>query len=610
MLRPHPPFSVTEDETNRRVQIIEQDLSSFSRILPQLLADVHRKWRDDDSSLANRARAFIEEVINIIHDLNEVETKLANTLNSNLESRWLKEIAPPAIIAKMTYIKILGNEISHGIATFSPEEHCRLLNDCCFIGQWLAICNATFSEQNEMTSDGISPSLSRGMQILGRRINNATDNQKSVLNDILSKKTTIVSGVAGSGKTLLAMEVATRFSQVGMKSLILCHSKNLKEFIEESLIFTTAQVACLNEFDDVNQSWSPFYQPSSDVLLRNLKILLTEKSISVIIIDEGQDINDNLINDIIDLSDFLNIKCYVFLDRDQAINYADGTKIDKTTDSYLSANCRNAREIIGLCSPIIRKQIPQNFDLSGGLGRVEFCSKHDISQFIGNMIREARSYNLNALSLIHLNCDVPDNSSLNNTSVTHRSMFDWHAGVKFLNSEIVKHQKLDPRNINARPDLWLIDTLQEGWPDENEIERVQSWAIRVARRLGIPVEGKGKVRLSWNYSAEGNRPFTGIATLPFILKFFSGDQWHETLGVEREYHFRSECDPLDSRYIPLHSPFTVKGLEYDGVIAVVDGLEFLSESSLYISGTRARLWHAFLVDEQLRHHPLLRRLAM
>ena len=58
--------------------------------------------------------------------------------------------------------------------------------------------------------------------------------QKCILNYLTEQKTAVIQGVAGTGKTLIAMEKARRHADAGERVLFLCYNAQLKTYLSEN----------------------------------------------------------------------------------------------------------------------------------------------------------------------------------------------------------------------------------------------------------------------------------------------------------------------------------------------------------------------------------------
>ena len=240
-----------------------------------------------------------------------------------------------------------------------------------------------------------------------------TAEQSQVLDFLKRERQVNISGCAGSGKTLVAVETANRLDREGFKVLILCHNPYLAEnirsrvagtgivvynitaYVESILNDETYQAETLlfNEprriksWTDKDKSWTQFDSPS----LYNLKdaIVKLEKGdhFDAVIIDEGQDFHPDwweLIE--ASLKDPVNGILYLFFDDNQA-NDPFGSRFKFNTHITLTKNCRNSGEILELVSKFY-DDVPETNEELVGQGVVqEYIYRQEEELF--DKIREA-----------------------------------------------------------------------------------------------------------------------------------------------------------------------------------------------------------------------------
>ena len=80
---------------------------------------------------------------------------------------------------------------------------------------------------------GILPVLWRQVEDQEERLRRLTDMQRQLLDFMSQRKLAAISGVAGSGKTILAVAKAQELARSGMRTLFLCFNKPLKEWIKK-----------------------------------------------------------------------------------------------------------------------------------------------------------------------------------------------------------------------------------------------------------------------------------------------------------------------------------------------------------------------------------------
>lgn len=192
-----------------------------------------------------------------------------------------------------------------------------------------------------------------------------TENQFRLLRFIARERQAAVSGCAGSGKTLLAVEKARRLGRQGLKVLLTCYNVNLAEFLKEELseepnvhvahfhglceeLGRRAGLAIRGKRDQAY-----FDTEAPEILTRAADFL--KWRVDALIIDEGQDFHEHwwlalrlLLNDL-DHGFF-----YVFFDDNQSL-YRPTQQIPVETAPFtLDENCRNTRLIHALVGTFYR----------------------------------------------------------------------------------------------------------------------------------------------------------------------------------------------------------------------------------------------------------------
>lgn len=183
-----------------------------------------------------------------------------------------------------------------------------------------------------------------------------TREQSTLLDYLVEQRKVTIQGPAGTGKTLIAIEEAKRLSLMNRKVLLLCFNHFLYEHLKTSI--NDINIECYNlnalltkftgrtNIDIINAEW----------YLNQIKEKLYYDDI---IIDEGQDFSDSVINFFDNYVDEKEGKLYIFYDKNQLI-YQRGavTWIDKSECKLvLSKNCRNTFEIAITANNIIDLEI-------------------------------------------------------------------------------------------------------------------------------------------------------------------------------------------------------------------------------------------------------------
>lgn len=183
-----------------------------------------------------------------------------------------------------------------------------------------------------------------------------TREQSTLLDYLVEQRKVTIQGPAGTGKTLIAIEEAKRLSLMNRKVLLLCFNHFLYEYLKTSV--NDINIECYN----LNALLTKFTgRTNIDIInaegyLNQIKEKLYYDDI---IIDEGQDFSDSVINFFDNYADEKEGKLYIFYDKNQLI-YQRGsvTWIDKSECKLvLSKNCRNTFEIAITANNIIDLEI-------------------------------------------------------------------------------------------------------------------------------------------------------------------------------------------------------------------------------------------------------------
>jgi len=203
-----------------------------------------------------------------------------------------------------------------------------------------------------------SPTLSAKIHDENRAIAEATKSQYRVLSLLNRVPRALVSGCAGSGKTILALEKAHRLASGGNRVLILCYNKKLATWLQEQTIegveayhFHGFCVQLCRKTglavpapDPHTDSASYFENELPEALMDALAI--TEQRYDALIVDEGQDfISSWWIPVQESLADPVNGSFYIFFDDNQSIYTKNPEFPFAAPVLSLGENCRNTQHI-------------------------------------------------------------------------------------------------------------------------------------------------------------------------------------------------------------------------------------------------------------------------
>ena len=191
-----------------------------------------------------------------------------------------------------------------------------------------------------------------------KQLMSSTEEQSIILNSILENNSKIfVTGPAGSGKTVLAVDAARNFSKEDKKVLFLCYNQNLGKYlkillqdhtnIEVHSLFSFFSKININLKDAGTAHLSPTQAAPIIAELFNDNFDKFSSDFDVLIIDEAQDFSPLFWPTFELLTE--NRKWFIFADKKQAITHEDWSLPELKNESWLkyplTKYLRSTREI-------------------------------------------------------------------------------------------------------------------------------------------------------------------------------------------------------------------------------------------------------------------------
>ena len=183
-----------------------------------------------------------------------------------------------------------------------------------------------------------------------------TDEQVRVVEACWQHPRLSVRGVAGSGKTFVAMELAQRLANEGQRALFLCFNAPLARRVADALdgplvrtfhsfVWDCAQKAGLSSRIP-EKPRQDYYESESPKLLLDALLALPDERFDAVVIDEGQDFRAAWWQPIVAaLRDASQSGFHVFWDPDQDLHGGGPTPGLGLFPLRLDYNCRNTRRI-------------------------------------------------------------------------------------------------------------------------------------------------------------------------------------------------------------------------------------------------------------------------
>lgn len=322
-----------------------------------------------------------------------------------------------------------------------------------------------------------------------------TNDQIRVLDFLRSHRRVAVSGGAGTGKTVLAVEKARRLAAEGFRTLLTCYNRQLADHLAkvcESIpnldvmsfhqlcyrrIEQSKQVSGRNLVDEAKMTYPG--KDLFDVQLPNAlaySLEINSDSYDAIVCDEGQDFREEYWVPLeLLLSDYEKSPFYVFFDDNQNIYARVGTFPIRDEPFSLSVNCRNTAPIHagaykyykGL--PVSPPEIPGDqiqFDSAEGRDQqaakinariVDLIARQgvspgDITVLIADAYRKAEYYSL----LERRPLPKPTNLVEEGARGVNTVLMDTIQRFKGLESPIVIIWGLDTLDISTHQDLLYV----------------------------------------------------------------------------------------------------------------------------------------------------------
>lgn len=182
-----------------------------------------------------------------------------------------------------------------------------------------------------------------------------TREQSTLLDYLIEQRKATIQGPAGTGKTLIAIEQAKRLSLKGRRVLLLCYNHFLYEYIQSNLNEINIEVYNLNTLLARYNT----YNVDIDDAYKYLNEIKDKFYYEDIIIDEGQDFDDKIINFFSNYVDEKYGSLYVFYDKNQLLYQRESIDWIQKSECrlVLSKNCRNTFEIAITANNIMDIQV-------------------------------------------------------------------------------------------------------------------------------------------------------------------------------------------------------------------------------------------------------------
>ena len=270
-----------------------------------------------------------------------------------------------------------------------------------------------------------------------------TEEQMHVLRRMEANPRTLIRGAAGTGKTILALDVAAREARRG-RALYLCFNRLLGQHVGEHVKLRCAglpleaesihmwfrrlieDAQLVERLERIPSTDPQFYSSHFPSVAADAILELEREPYSCIVIDEGQDLLRSGYLDVLDLvleGGLNNGKWSVFYDPSQEIySGLDPAEVSRLlgfgcAQYRLTVNCRNTQGIAVQTSIVSGIDSAIEGAIEGGLAENEFVAstQHAVSR-LEHWVRRLRAEGLGRNDMIILGTRTLANSSLGATS--------------------------------------------------------------------------------------------------------------------------------------------------------------------------------------------------
>lgn len=496
------------------------------------------------------------------------------------------------------------------------------------------IDNFLKSEINDPVSMYFSNSIVINFKKLHSNIEKLTKDQFQIFQYLKYEKRVIISGCAGSGKTLLAAEKAIRLSETGLKTLLVTNnpfqSRYLKSLIEQPKIqvydFTNLIYEIIGKDTIGLNEWSLGIEPLKSELNYAYEIVTKEGiSFDAIIVDEGQDFKELwwIILEAISLNSNEKI-LYIFHDDHQLLHPIKSKYPIEKIPFQMSKNCRNAGEIFEVVKKFhTEAPITSQFLKKLGEYKLTIFQEDNCCETLENTLCNLnKTHGLENLQIItnESSCLM---SKLNNIELIVYEIENWQDLVRkdllYIKNEALKKIK---KLINQ--DLFVsnnISSLQEAeikfqipqlsdnkLPSQKDISIVVNFAREISTFIigNMPLSFYNFEDNSFDFEtpirARANNKWSGRKVIEVKTAMYQSFDWAERLIKYKKIKIISYVELNNNTKeieIPFHTIESFKGLETEKLILFINNMNKDIIKELYIGTSRAIGYLNILINEKI-----------
>ena len=245
-----------------------------------------------------------------------------------------------------------------------------------------------------------------------------TNQQVALLDFLEEQRTAVIHGLAGTGKTVLAVEKAKRIASNDETVLFLCYNSFLRDMLRNDN--SIPNVSFHNAHSLAYEIMGASDAPIEDVLTEfedYLEEVFDEESwhYGNIIVDEGQDLGDRLLNRLYELVRKKNGCFYVFYDRNQYIMKNQLPQWIEAAECrlVLHKNCRNTAEVFKTFCSIMGLDSVKYNEIHGEVPAARFyCTTVEMESIVESFLNRVSSEGFQPEDIVILTAKTTENSWL------------------------------------------------------------------------------------------------------------------------------------------------------------------------------------------------------
>ena len=473
-----------------------------------------------------------------------------------------------------------------------------------------------YGSEDSETSGEISEAIRVRFEKARNTITMLTKEQYQVIRWLQGHPRAAIGGCAGSGKTLVAAERAIRLAGAGVRTLLLCHSRQLAIYLGQLTtgtgVRTSDFVSWVRELNSSttladSSSWTVYSEPTEQELEQAFDGLSASAlRYDAIIVDEGQDFRDTwwvLVEAALSSqsSSFFSI----FYDDNQALLPRRSSYPVEQAPFTLSRNCRNAGEVFEFVNRF-HPQAPEPSLLLAKQGIFKHSTFHpgtEIETVTEAVTNALQVFSPAQIAVLTTEPDPTHQSVLHRLAIDERVDWRWQDGVMpylhDLSRRLRSYHSAGPPTETRPPAL-----SDNPYPTQADVRAVASFARAYVNILGhtrvrselarVPKRHKWALRQNGISLSESLSPL-GVAA------FLQSEAWADSIPKpSRAIIMADDSGSPDTEFpsIRLCTVSEFKGLEADAVVLFIRSARDGFEAHAYVGASRARLFLHLVTDTQ------------